>query len=167
MGSLSLLQGIFPTQGLNPGLQRCRRILPAEPPGKPKTTGMGSLSLPQGIFLIQELNQGLLHCRWIHYQLSYQGRPILAPPGNLNVCFPSGSVVENLPAEQKKWVWSLSREDCMEKEMATHYSILAWEIPWAKERGRLLFMGLQRVGYVLATKQQLYVYIYLEPVSIF
>ena len=51
--------------------------------------------------------------------------------------------------------------------MATHYSILAWEIPWAKERGRLLFMGLQRVGYVLATKQQLYVYIYILNQSVF
>ena len=47
--------------------------LPAEPPGKPKNTGVGSLSLLQGIFQTQELNWGLLHCRWILYQLSYQG----------------------------------------------------------------------------------------------
>ena len=39
--------------------------LPAEPPGKPKNTGMGSLSLLQGIFLTQELNRGLLNCRRI------------------------------------------------------------------------------------------------------
>ena len=44
--------------------------LPAEPPGKPKNTGMGSLSLLQQIFPTQELNWGLLHCRWILYQLS-------------------------------------------------------------------------------------------------
>ena len=50
--------------------------LPAEPPGKPKNTGVGSLSLLQGIFLTQELNRGLLHCRWILYQLSYQGSPV-------------------------------------------------------------------------------------------
>ena len=49
--------------------------LPAEPPGKPKNTGVGSLSLLQRIFLTQELNQGLLHCRWILHQLSYQGGP--------------------------------------------------------------------------------------------
>ena len=74
VGSLSLLQGIFPTQGLNPGLPHCRRILlPAEPQGKPKNTGVGSLSLLQWIFLTQELNQGLLHCRQILYQLSYEG----------------------------------------------------------------------------------------------
>ena len=37
----------------------------ADPPGKPKNTGVGSLSLLQQIFLTQESNQGLLHCRWI------------------------------------------------------------------------------------------------------
>ena len=48
-------------------------------------------------------------------------------------------------------VWSLDREDPLEKEMATHSSILAWEIPWTEEPGRLqmdtcMSMGLQRVG---------------------
>ena len=47
--------------------------LTAEPPGKPKNTGVGSLSLLQRIFYTQELDQGLLHCRQILYQLSYQG----------------------------------------------------------------------------------------------
>ena len=145
LGSLSFLQGIFPTQESNQALLPCRRILyqlsyqgspkstlsslqllscvwlfatpwttqsmefsrpeywsgypfpspgdrpkpgieprspalqadslPAEPPGKPKNTGVGSLSLLQGIFPTQESNQGLLHCRWILYQLSYQGSP--------------------------------------------------------------------------------------------
>ena len=50
MGSLSLFQGIFPTQGLNLGLLRCMwNSLPAEPQGKPKNTGGGSLSLLQEI----------------------------------------------------------------------------------------------------------------------
>ena len=76
VGSFSLLQGIFPTQGSNPDLPCCRQIsLPAEPPGKPKNTGVGSLSLLQWIFLTQELNRGLLHSRGILYQLSYQGSP--------------------------------------------------------------------------------------------
>ena len=51
--------------------------LPAEPQGKPKSTGVGSLSLPQWIFPTQESNWGLLHCRRILYQLSYQGSPEL------------------------------------------------------------------------------------------
>ena len=76
VGSLSLLQGIFPTQGSNPGLPHCGMdSLLAEPQGKPKNTGVGSLSLLQRNFLTQELNQDLLHCRWILYQLSYQGSP--------------------------------------------------------------------------------------------
>ena len=45
--------------------------LSAEPPGKPRNTGVGSLSLLQGIFPTQESNQGFLHCRGILYQLSY------------------------------------------------------------------------------------------------
>ena len=76
VGSLSLLQGIFPTKGSNPGLLHCRWILlPTEPQGKPKNTGVDSLSLLQWIFLTQESNQGLLHCRRILDQLSYEGSP--------------------------------------------------------------------------------------------
>jgi len=73
VGSCSLLQGIFPTQGLNPGLALQADSLPAEPPGKSKNTGVGSLALLQQIFPTQELNQGLLNCRQILYQLCYQG----------------------------------------------------------------------------------------------
>ena len=74
-GSLSLLSGIFPTQGLNPGLPHCRQTLPTEPQGKPKKTGVGSLSLLQQFFLTQKSNWGLPHCRQILYQLSYQVNP--------------------------------------------------------------------------------------------
>ena len=44
-------------------------------------------------------------------------------------------------------VQSLGREDALEKEMATHSSILAWKIPWTEEFSGLLSMGLQRVGH--------------------
>ena len=44
-------------------------------------------------------------------------------------------------------IQSLGREDPLEKGMATHSSILAWEIPWAEEAGKLQFMGSQRVGH--------------------
>ena len=57
---------------------------PAEPPGKPKNTGVGSLSLLQRIFPTQALNWSLLHCRQILYQLSYQGSPTsLSESGNI------------------------------------------------------------------------------------
>ena len=85
VGNLSLLQGIFPTQGSNPGLPHCRQILYyPSPQGSPRNTGVGSLSLCQRIFLTQESNRGLLHCRQILYQLSYQGISI----------FPRGSLVK-------------------------------------------------------------------------
>ena len=84
VGSLSLLQRIFPTQGLNPGLPYCRWILnQLSYQGKPRNTGVGSLSLLTQIFLTQESNWGLLHCRWILYQLSYQGSRI----GYLTISF--------------------------------------------------------------------------------
>ena len=77
VGCHSLLQGIFLTQGSNPGLPHCRWILyQLSHKGYPlhKNTGVGSLSLLQWIFPTQELNWGLLHCRGILYQLSYQGK---------------------------------------------------------------------------------------------
>ena len=51
-------------------------------------------------------------------------------------------------------VRSLGQEDFLEKEMATHSSILAWEIPWTKEPAGLQSMGSQRVKRDLATKQE-------------
>ena len=55
---------------------------------------------------------------------------------------------------QETWVRSLAWEDPLGKEMATHSSILAWEIPWTEEPGGLQPMGLQRVGHYLVTEQQ-------------
>ena len=46
-------------------------------------------------------------------------------------------IVKNLPAMQETWVWSMGWEVPLEKGMATHYSILAWRIPWTEEPGRL------------------------------
>ena len=55
--------------------------------------------------------------------------------------------VKRLPAMQKTQVQSLGGEDPLEKEMATHPSILAWRIPWTEEPGGLQSIGLQRVGH--------------------
>ena len=54
-------------------------------------------------------------------------------------------MVKNLTAVQETWVQSLGWEDSLEKEIATHSSILAWKIPWTEKPGRLQSMGLQRV----------------------
>ena len=55
--------------------------------------------------------------------------------------------VKSLPVVQETRVRSLGQEDPLEKEMATHSSILAWKIPWVEEFGRLQSMGSQRVGH--------------------
>ena len=64
--------------------------------------------------------------------------------------FPSGSAIKNPPAMQEPQelrVRSLGQEDPLEEGMATHCSILSWEIPQTEEPGRLQSTGLQRVGY--------------------
>ena len=85
VGSLSLIQGIFPIQGSTQVSRTAGGSLPAEPQGKPKNTGVSSLSLLQWILPSQESNPGLLHCRRILYQLSSQGSPTrcFLTPANL------------------------------------------------------------------------------------
>ena len=53
--------------------------------------------------------------------------------------------LKRLPAMRETWVRSLGQEDPLEKEMATHSSILAWRIPWMEKPGGLQSMGSQRV----------------------
>ena len=53
-------------------------------------------------------------------------------------------MVKKLPAKQEMWVQSLGWEESMEMELATHSSILAWEILWSEETGRLQSMGSQK-----------------------
>ena len=72
--------------------------------------------------------------------------------------FPNGSVtflvaqtVKCLLTMWEIWVRSLGQEDLLEKEVATHSSTLAWEIPWTEEPGGLQSTGLKRVGHDRAT----------------
>ena len=70
----------------------------------------------------------------LHDGLSSQAKYLQGLPG--------GSAVKNLPAVQETSVGSLDQEDPLEEEMATHSSVLAQEIPWTEEPGRLQSMGL-------------------------
>ena len=114
-----------------------------------KNTLVGSHSLLQGIFPTEELNPGLLHCRQILYHLSHQGSPNFSLQKHtlLNWASLVAQRLKRLPAMRETWVRSLGREDPLEKEMATHSSILVWRIPWTEEPGGLQSMGLQRVGH--------------------
>ena len=60
--------------------------------------------------------------------------------------------IKHLPAMGETWVPSLGWEDPLEKEMATHSSILAWRIPWTEEPGGLQSMESKKVEHYLATK---------------
>ena len=76
VGSLSLLQGIFPTQGLNPGLWHCKQILyQLSHKGSLRILERVAYPFSSGSSLPQESTWDRLHCRWFLYQLSYQGSP--------------------------------------------------------------------------------------------
>ena len=66
-------------------------------------------------------------------------------------------ISKNLLAMQETWVWSLGREDPLEKGMAAHSSILARRIPWTEEPSGLWSTGLQRVGHNWATNMQIFI----------
>ena len=68
-------------------------------------------------------------------------------------------MVKNLPAMQKTWVQSLGQEDPLEKGMATHSSILAWEILRTEEPGRIQSMESQRVGHDWKTTLYFFLYV--------
>ena len=65
--------------------------------------------------------------------------------------FPGGSVVKNPPAMQQTWVRSLDREDSLRNEIATHSSILAWELQWTEEPGGLQSLESQKSRTWLST----------------
>ena len=99
----------------------------------------------------------LLICSWsdigqvlFHLFLTstLEGRSVIKPVSLV------AQLVKNLPAMQETQVQSLGQEDPLEKEMATHSSILAWRILWTEERVRLQSMGLQRVRHDRATKKK-------------
>ena len=68
--------------------------------------------------------------------------------------FPGDSLVKDHLPVQKMQVRSLDQEDPLEKEMATHSSILAWEIPWTGKIDGLQSMGLQRIGHDLVSEHE-------------
>ena len=80
--------------------------LPAEPPGKPKNTGVDGLSLLQGVFPTQELNWGLLHCPWILYQLIYETKS-RGNQAQVSKVFPSG-VAQDVVNSSNTKLWQLA-----------------------------------------------------------
>ena len=73
--------------------------------------------------------------------------------------------LKHLSAIQETWVRSLGWEVPLEKEMATHSSILAWRIPWMEEPGGLQSTGLQRVGHIILLSYSCYTILYVTGVQ--
>ena len=71
-------------------------------------------------------------------------------------------MVKNLPAMQETQVWSLGQEDPLEKEMAVHFSILAWRIPWTEEADRPRSKGSKRVRHIWVTNAFTFLFILLQ-----
>ena len=90
----------------------------------------------------QSVRSTLLHTYWSSLAL---------PPS-------MAQMVNNLPAVQETWVWSLGQEDPLEKGMRTHSSVLAWEIPWTEEPGGLQFMKFQNTQHWMTNKQPAHLY---------
>ena len=118
-----------------------------------QNTGLGSLSLLQGIFPTQRSNPGLPHCRQILYQLSHKGSQFC------KAIILQLKIVINLNFKRKERNYKTNKHclkqlsdflftfyfHALEKEMATHSSILAWRIPGTGEPGGLPSIGLHRV----------------------
>ena len=93
------------------------------------------------------------NCKQIFYLWAIREVPYL-PVDTTNSHFSPVSVVKNPPAKQETWVQSLGQEDPLEKEMATHYNFLAWEIPWERSLFGCCLWGHKRVRGDLAIKQK-------------
>ena len=70
----------------------------------------------------------------IKIKLAIEGRNLVKGKKRISLVV---QTVKSLPAMQETWVPSLGQEDPLQKEIATHYSTLAWEIPWTEQSGRL------------------------------
>ena len=161
VGSLSLLQGIFPTQGPNPGLPHCRQILYqlshqgsprilewvayAFSSGASRPRNLTGVSCSAGRFFTSWTTREV---SWVHYALFSIRRPSQISstcPSSKCACIPLvlAQLIKSLPAMQETQVRTLGWEEPLEKEMATHSIILAREIPRTEEPGMLQATGLQ------------------------
>ena len=155
VGCHDFLQGIFPTQGCNLCLLIEGRFFPAEPSGKPLCFSTSALCKPQhwrSTILSRLLeHQGCILFLKPNVLLNPKRvcKSLVLDPIDLHEMHSPGpmlwlrdlltnlvaQMVKNLPAMQETRVRSLAWEDPLEKEMATHSSILVWKIPWTEEPG--------------------------------
>ena len=172
-GQVGKLKPFFPTKTfflswhrLNPSLIFSAVLWGAKGPGDQVLLELCLLwaSKTQGTVQVDCFNKptllrhNLLTIKFIHLKCSIHFDECIHPYTD----FPSGSVVKesayNAGDAQKTWFWSLGHEDPLEKEMATHSSVLAWRIPWTEEPDKLQSTRSQRVRHDWVTKQQTTIY---------
>ena len=131
-------------------------------------TVVGCHFLQQEIFLIQGSNTHLLHYRQILYHWATRDAPCIYIHTHTHIYIIYiyivslvAQMVKDLPAMWETQVQSLVQEDPLEKEMATHSSMLAWKIPWTEKTGGLQSMGSQRVRLNWATNTYTNTHIYI------
>ena len=159
VGSLSFLQGIFPTQGSNPGLLHCRGIpYQLSHQGSPwyvkcivikllknNKSRKESLFVRKMFIWIIWVKDAcflpLLPKEFEHWKTNRSGfnfwKRVLRKKDEGCGASLVAQMVKNPPAMQETWVWSLGGEDPLEKQVAIHSSILAWRISWTEETGGL------------------------------
>ena len=160
VGSLSLLQGIFPTQELNPGLRHCRWILY-------QLSYQEALSLTEILLLFNYFRGNKASCLSIS--------ALVSKCLGLKICYKRTSLVIQrlgLRASNIGNSDSIREVDPMsEKVMAPHSSTLAWKIPWTEEPGKLQSMGSLRVRHDWATSLSLFTFMHLrrkwQPTPVF
>ena len=147
VGSHSLLQGVFPTQGQKLDLLHCRQILYHQSqlgfPFLHPARKMGSLCLC--IFSLYKNHSFSFQASWGHMPSPRPIRDCFVLTQNKFQASLVVQMAKNPPSMQEIWVQSLGQEDPLVKEMAIDSSILAWRISWTEEPGGLKSMGLQRV----------------------
>ena len=142
MGCHSLLKGIFLTQGLNLGLPHCRQILyHLSHQGRPSS---GGLSKNKKCFLDPSCSQTNCRITYITWRRKWQPTPVLLPGKSHG----RRSLVGYNPWGCEEWDTTEQLHfHTLEKEMATHSSVLAWRIPGMGEPGGLPSIGSHRVGH--------------------
>ena len=178
VGSHALLQGVFPTQGLNPHLPHCRQILyRLSHQGSPRILEWAAYPFP-GDLSDPGIELGSLYCRWILYQLSYQGNPTVAAAAaakSLQLCptlfdpidgSPPGSPIPGiLQARTLEWV-AISFSNAWKWKVKVKSLSRFWLLatPWTAAYQAPLSMGFSRQEYwsglPLPSPQQL-----LEPLK--
>ena len=85
------------------------------------------------VFMLKFFLENVIWMYNLHNVVYYNSVLTYFPSALVFLGFQGGSVVKNLPAKREMRIWFLSREDLLEKEMATHFTVLAWRIPWTKK----------------------------------